>query len=185
MHIASWFESSRTCILMHKLHWFWFQSQKDLKRGFELLSSLKKPYFGYFVLKRISWSPCVGNAFRKFEHVRITIMVIVKVWFVPKWLFYEIWPVFWIGFGWLMVWFWELSVDRLWKSVDRYFKNVLGFSDNSNYRSTDFVNRSTPCYDYCSILLSGWGTVAIFTVSVDRFWKPVDRFYCSYAWFLK
>ena len=28
-------------VLMHMLHWFWFQSQKDLKRGFEPLSSLK------------------------------------------------------------------------------------------------------------------------------------------------
>ena len=70
---------------MRVLHWFWFQSQKDLKRGFELLSSLKNRIFVGFVPKGLSWSTCVGIAFRKFEHVRITILVIVKGWLNSKW----------------------------------------------------------------------------------------------------
>ena len=80
MHVASGFESLYMCILMLILHWFWFQSQKDLKRDLELLSSFKNRIFVCFVPKGISRSPCVGTAFRKFEHVRITILLIDKVW---------------------------------------------------------------------------------------------------------
>ena len=49
-------------------------------------------------------------------------------------------------------------------------------------RSTDCQNRSTDCMDYCSFLLSGWGTVDFSAVSVDRFSVSVDRFrHCSNA----
>ena len=33
------------CALMLKMHWYWFQGQKDLKRSFELLSSLKTVFW--------------------------------------------------------------------------------------------------------------------------------------------
>ena len=38
------------------------------------------------------------------------------------------------------------------------------------YRSTETVYRSTDSWFYCSILLSGWVTVDISAVSVDRFY---------------
>ena len=43
---------------------------------------------------------------------------------------------------------------------------VCSFQAN---RSTDIPNRSTDCNDYCSFLLSGWGSVDFSAVSVDRF----------------
>ena len=46
-----------------------------------MLSLLKTVFLVYLVPKGIIWAPCVGNAFRKFEHVRITNVVIAKVWF--------------------------------------------------------------------------------------------------------
>ena len=72
------------CILMLILHWFWFQGQKDLERDLELLSSLKNRIFGFMGQNGLSRSPCVGTAFREFEHVRMTDMFIVDVWLCRK-----------------------------------------------------------------------------------------------------
>ena len=53
------------------------------------------------------------------------------------------------------------------------------------YRSTDIGKSVDRFVLYCSILFTGWDTVIIFTVSVDRFGISVDRFSCSFAWNFK
>ena len=49
---------------------------------FWAIELFKNRIFGILVPLRIPRVPCVGNAFRKFEHVRITNVVIeeVRVW---------------------------------------------------------------------------------------------------------
>jgi hypothetical protein len=61
------------------------------------------------------------------------------------------------------------STDFGNRSTDN--SNILGFNEDSNYRSTDTGESVDRLSDYCSLLLSGWDTVAYFTVSVDRSWK--------------
>ena len=58
-----------------------------LSLRFWAIKFFKNRIFGIMVPLRIPRVPCVENAFRKFEHVRITGMVIeeVRVW--SKWFY--------------------------------------------------------------------------------------------------
>ena len=53
---------------------------KGFETGFGAIEFLKNRIFGFMGQNGLSRSPCVGTAFREFEHVWMTDMFIVELW---------------------------------------------------------------------------------------------------------
>ena len=130
-----------------------------LNTGFWTIEFLRIRIFGILIPLRIPRVPFVENAFRKFEHVWITYMVIEEVWF---WFWFRKFqqlsvdryapngrPIIWISLGSGVV---SVSVDR-YSNISRPTDRIpVHFCSQVGYRPTDFYSIGRP----------------IFIVSIDR-----------------